>query len=307
MVKVAKIDANINLVDESFVGWCEQLLFEKEQFDIDLFSEVQKLILDKASNSPDQLNQCSEQSIQTAIILSELHVDSTTLVAALIYPFISTEQISIKDLDNPIFTELVTKLKGVKSMDAVRGLQANQSVGDDTVQIENLRKMLMVMVDDVTVVLIKLAERLYSLRIAKDWSIDKQTSIALEVRDVYAPLANRLGVGHIKWEMEDLAFRYLNKNSYIEIAKHLAEKRVARESYVTSVLEDIEKSIFSLNISAELMGRAKHIYSIWKKMQRKKVGFEEIYDVRAVRVLVPKIQACYSVLGAVHGLWKHIP
>jgi len=307
MVKVTKIDANINLVDETFVGWCEQLLFEKEQFDIDLFSEAQKLILNKTSNLPGHVNECSEQSIQTAIILSELHVDSTTLVAALIYPFVATEQISIKDLDNPIFFELVTKLKGVKSMDAVRGLQANQSVGDDTVQIENLRKMLMVMVDDVTVVLIKLAERLYSLRKAKDWSVEKQSTIAREVRDVYAPLANRLGVGHIKWEMEDLAFRYLNKHSYIEIAKHLAEKRVARESYVNRVLEDIQKSILALDIKAELMGRAKHIYSIWKKMQRKKVGFEEIYDVRAVRVLVPKIQDCYSVLGAVHGLWKHIP
>ena len=245
MVKIAKIDTNITLVDESFVDWCESLLFDKTQFDRDLFTQAQKLVLQKTNNLTTQAKPSidqSTQSVQTAIILSELHVDSTTLVAALIYPFIVSGQILLKDLEQPLFVELVAKLKGVKSMDAVRGLQTNQSVGDDTVQIENLRKMLMVMVDDASVVLIKLAERLYSLRQAKDWTEDKQSSIAMEVRDVYAPLANRLGVGHIKWEMEDLAFRYLNKKSYIEIAKHLAEKRVARESYVTHVLGKIEKS-----------------------------------------------------------------
>jgi len=307
MVQVNKISPPSDLKDESSIDWCEQLVLDAEHFDRELFVRARQLIINHIPDGFSHADELNAQSIEIAIILSELRVDSTTLVAAIIYCFVDPLNVKLDDVEQHCSVEVMQKVKGVKSMDAVRGMQTNQSSGNDILQIENLRKMLLVMVDDVTVVLIKLAERLYALRIAKDKPADERQLIAQEVKDVYAPLANRLGIGHIKWEMEDLAFRYLNREAYINIAKHLAEKRVARESYVESVLKTINDALLELNIRADLMGRAKHIFSIWKKMQRKQVGFEEIYDVRAVRVLVPKVQDCYSVLGVVHGLWKHIP
>jgi len=307
MVQVKKITPPKDMDDESFIDWCEQLVYDTNQFDRELFVRARQLIIHKVGSGTALSSNLFTQSIEIAIILSELRVDSTTIVAAMMYPFVDSLEISLTELNDDCSPQVMRKIKGVISMDGVRGLQTNQSVGNDSSQVENLRKMLLVMVDDVTVVLIKLAERLYALRNAKNQNKAEQKLIAQEVKDVYAPLANRLGVGHIKWEMEDLAFRYLNQQEYLNIAKHLSEKRVARESYVDKVLKTMDSALLELNIKAELMGRAKHIYSIWKKMQRKKVGFEEIYDVRAVRVLVPKIQDCYSVLGVVHGLWKHIP
>lgn len=307
MVQVKKLSPPSDLRDESSIEWCQQLVFDTDQFDRDLFVRARQFIIKKLPDGFESSSELYTQSIEIAIILSELRVDSATLVAAIVYSFVQPLALTMDELSQNCSPEVMRKVKGVRSMDAVRGLQTNQSVGDDVPQIENLRKMLLVMVDDVTVVLIKLAERLYTLRIAKNISAEQRKAVASEVKDVYAPLANRLGIGHIKWEMEDLAFRYLNRDSYINIAKHLVEKRVAREVYVDDVLKAIDDSLIALNIKADLMGRAKHIFSIWKKMQRKQVGFEDIYDVRAVRVLVPKVQDCYSVLGVVHGLWKHIP
>jgi GTP pyrophosphokinase len=307
MVQITKITAPKNFESDEFINWCEQLVYDTNQFDQTLFLGAQTLINSNNKQSTNSKSDLHTQAIETAIILSELRVDSATLVAAMLYPFVNSLDLSLEELSINCSPAIMNKVKGVMSMDGVRGLQTNQSVGTDSVQVENLRKMLLVMVDDVTVVLIKLSERLYSLRIAKTLSIERRLTIAQEVKDVYGPLANRLGVGHIKWEMEDLSFRYLNRDAYTQIAQHLAEKRLARESYVDTVIESIDLALNEINIHADLMGRAKHIFSIWKKMQRKQVGFEEIYDVRAVRVLVPKVQDCYSVLGVIHGLWKHIP
>jgi len=307
MVQVLKIAQPKDLNHASFIQWCEQLVYEPSLFDQKLFENAAKLVDQKATKESSVLSRLIDQSFEIAVIVSELRVDSTTLVSAMLYPFVYSSELSLEDVSEFCSAQVSEKIRGIITMDGVRGLQANQSVGNDSIQIDNLRKMLLVMVDDVTVVLIKLAERLYQLRTAKSKTIDERVRVAQEVKDVYAPLANRLGVGHIKWEMEDLAFRFLNQESYLNIAKHLDEKRVAREAYVAKVLKTIEKALDELDIKAELMGRAKHIYSIWKKMLRKQVGFEEIYDVRAVRVLVPKIQDCYSALGVVHGLWKHIP
>jgi len=295
-------------MDQSeFIDWCQQLIFEPSLFERSLFEACAVLINQQVDSSPQSLQKIYHQSFETALILSELRVDSHTLVAAIIYPFIDQAELSLEVVADACGSKVLGKIKGVITMDAVRGLQQVQFNGNEYSQADNLRKMLLAMVDDVTVVLIKLAERLYQLRNAKSKSESIKKTIALEVKDVYAPLANRLGVGHIKWEMEDLAFRFLKPKDYAQIANYLSEKRLAREKQVESVLEIIKKSLDQLNIKSELMGRAKHIYSIWKKMQRKQVGFEEIYDVRAVRVLVPKIQDCYSVLGVVHGQWKHIP
>lgn len=307
MVQIAKLEVPESMDQASFIKWCEQLVFDQQFFDAETFIKAAKLIESKLESDYSSYSEVFTCGFEIAVILSDLRVDCETLVAAMLYPFVNQSIIDLDEVEENCSPTIGQKIKGVLTLDGVRGLQTIQSVGSDSVQIENLRKMLLIMVDDVSVVSIKLAERLYQLRNAKNKPKLERVSIAQEVRDVFAPLANRLGVGQIKWEMEDLAFRYLHQQDYKKIAKFLAEKRVARELYVKGVISTIEQALEQLNIKADLMGRAKHIYSIWKKMLRKQVGFEEIYDVRAVRVLVPKIQDCYSVLGVVHGQWQHIP
>lgn len=310
MVQVHNIQTPVDINDQHFTAWSESLLPESSKFRDDLWSKAVSLLknLEVSTNEKSLvIEPLYKQSFEMANILSGLKVNNSTLIAAVLYPFLDHKLIEIEQVHEKCSPRIATQLKGVMAMDAIRSLQSDQTNNNDVSHIDNLRKMLLVMVDDVRVVLIKLAERLYLLRSAVKSKCDERFKLAEEVSDVYAPLANRLGVGQLKWEMEDLAFRILNNDDYIQIAKSLDEKRVAREDYVVEVLQAIQNSLNELKIEADLEGRAKHIFSIWKKMQRKQVGFEEIYDVRAVRVLVPKIQDCYSVLGIVHGLWKHIP
>jgi GTP pyrophosphokinase len=167
--------------------------------------------------------------------------------------------------------------------------------------------MLLAMVEDVRVVLIKLADRLHNMRTLYHLPEDKQKRIARETLDIYAPLANRMGIWQVKWELEDLALRYLEPDTYKKIAKLLDEKRIDREKYIKRVIDEINAELKKANISAEVSGRPKHIYSIWKKMKRKGVDFNEIFDVRAVRILVESVADCYAALGVVHTLWAHVP
>jgi len=163
------------------------------------------------------------------------------------------------------------------------------------------------MVDDVRVALIKLAERTCAIRAVKEADEEKRQRVAREVFDIYAPLAHRLGIGHIKWELEDLSFRYLEPEQYKQIAKLLHERRLDREQYINDAMAHLRQELEATGIKADISGRAKHIYSIWRKMQRKGLQFSQIYDVRAVRVLVPEVRDCYTTLGIVHTLWRHIP
>jgi GTP pyrophosphokinase len=166
--------------------------------------------------------------------------------------------------------------------------------------------MLISLVDDVRVALIKLAERTCALRAVKNDQEHRQT-VAKEVFDVYAPLAHRLGIGHLKWELEDLSFRYLYQDAYHKIARLLDGKRLERDQFIERVKTQLRAALGQEEIDAELQGRSKHIYSIWRKMQRKGIGFSQVYDIRAVRILVPGIKDCYAALGVVHGLWRNIP
>jgi GTP pyrophosphokinase len=174
-------------------------------------------------------------------------------------------------------------------------------------QAEALRKMLLAIVTDPRLVLIKLAAQLHLLRASKDARPEERERIAIETRDVYAPLANRLGVWQLKWELEDLSFRYLDPENYKRIAGWLAAKRVDRERYIESVIAQIREELAKMDVAADVAGRPKHIYSIWRKMQRKGLSFDQLYDVRAVRVLVETIADCYAALGVVHSLWPYIP
>jgi GTP pyrophosphokinase len=174
-------------------------------------------------------------------------------------------------------------------------------------QAEALRKMLLAIVTDPRLVLIRLAAQLHDLREAKDQSPAERERLALETRQIYAPLGNRLGVWQLKWELEDLSFRYLEPENYREVAGWLAAKRIDREQYIDDVTRFIAAELRKVGIDADVAGRPKHLYSIWRKMQRKGLTFDQLYDIRAVRVLVATVADCYAALGVVHSLWPYIP
>jgi len=171
----------------------------------------------------------------------------------------------------------------------------------------NIRRMLIAMVDDVRVALIKLAERTVAMRVLKTANeIDRQR-IAGEVFSVYAPLAHRLGIGHLKWELEDLSFRYTHGEAYHRIAKLLDGRRLERNRFIERVNADLTQALGDAGLVFQITGRAKHIYSIWRKMQRKGIGFSQVHDIRALRILVESVRDCYHTLGIVHGMWRNIP
>ncbi|HSD68746.1 MAG TPA: bifunctional (p)ppGpp synthetase/guanosine-3',5'-bis(diphosphate) 3'-pyrophosphohydrolase [Woeseiaceae bacterium] len=176
-----------------------------------------------------------------------------------------------------------------------------------TQQSEALRKMLLAVVSDARLVLIRIAEQLHNLRLAKRASPEIQRAMAIETREIYAALANRLGVWQLKWELEDLSLRYLEPDAYQRIARSLNEKRVEREGFIDEVIGKLREELVTNGISGEISGRPKHIFSIWRKMQRKSIALERIFDIRAVRVLVNDVKDCYSVLGIVHNLWSYLP
>ncbi|MBM9484535.1 GTP diphosphokinase [Pseudomonas sp. ICBG1301] len=247
--------------------------------------------------------------LEIAEILADLKLDQDSLIAAVLYRGVREGHIQLATVSQR-FGALVAKLiDGVARMAAISAsLSPRQSMVMGTQgQVENLRKMLVAMVDDVRVALIKLAERTCAIRAVKTADDEKRNRVAREVFDIYAPLAHRLGIGHIKWELEDLSFRYLEPEQYKQIATLLHERRLDRERFISDVMNQLRSELQATGVEADISGRAKHIYSIWRKMQRKGLAFSQIYDVRAVRVLVPEMRDCYTALGIVHTLWRHIP
>ncbi len=241
-------------------------------------------------------------SLDVALLLSELGADETTLIVSLL---------SSAELMRSTDTDRLEKIFGSNIMQLVKSvirLHAFHGERDDSSpeQVERLRRMLLSMVDDVRAVLIKLAFRVQRLRQLKLATATEQQEISRESLEIFAPIANRLGIGQLKWELEDLAFRYLEPDAYKSIAKKLDEKREEREQFIVDVVEKIKQITVDEEITTEIYGRPKHIYSIWKKMSSKHRGFDDIYDVRAVRVVVKTIAECYVVLGLVHAQWRHI-
>jgi len=247
--------------------------------------------------------------LEIAEILADLKLDQDSLVAAVLYRCVREGQIQLPAVSQRFGPVVAKLIDGVLRMAAITAsLSPRQSLVLGTqAQVENLRKMLVAMVDDVRVALIKLAERTCAIRAVKSADEEKRNRVAREVFDIYAPLAHRLGIGHIKWELEDLSFRYLEPEQYKQIAKLLHERRLDRERFISDVMNQLQNELKATGVNADISGRAKHIYSIWRKMQRKGLEFSQIYDVRAVRVLVPEMRDCYTALGIVHTLWRHIP
>lgn len=233
--------------------------------------------------------------------------DPELQAAAYLYPFLESGLLSTSKLASNL-PEQVTKLAGelVKLGKFTFPENWDVSSGLDEQQGETLRKMLLSIIEDVRLVLVLLANQLHRLRSVKNAPEQERRRVAMETREIYAPLANKLGVWQLKWELEDLAFRFLEPQTYQQIAKLLAEKRNSREQYIDEVIAVLQDEIARLGIKADIQGRPKHIFSIYKKMQRKGVSFDHIFDVRAIRVLVDTVAECYAVLGAVHGRWPYI-
>ncbi|MFI2810616.1 MULTISPECIES: GTP diphosphokinase [Microbulbifer] len=249
--------------------------------------------------------------LEMAEILADLQVDGEALCAAVLYRAVREKRLPVKKVEEEFGKPVAKLIRGVLRMAAIRSRSADTDTesarGAVEEHSENIRRMLVALVDDVRVALVKLAERTCAIRAAKNADPVKRRRVAREVADVYAPLAHRLGIGHIKWELEDLSFRYLEPEDYMRIARLLDEKRLDRQKYIDQVLELLRSELGRADIEGDVFGRAKHIYSIWRKMRRKNIGFSQVYDIRAVRILVPTVRDCYAVLGIVHNLWRNIP
>jgi GTP pyrophosphokinase len=243
-----------------------------------------------------------------------MNMDYETLVAAILHAVPEHLPNWMEKVATGFNANIVMLVLGISRMEQIQDLsetsglhQPEKNKGDHTQQIEGLRKMLLAMVEDIRVVLIKLAERTQTMRTLSGASEESQQLIAREIRGIFAPLANRLGVWQVKWELEDLALRYLEPELYKKIARLLDERRVDREQYIADVLAQLKLELGKAGIKAEVTGRSKHINSIVNKMKRKQVDFSELYDVRAVRILVEDVKDCYTALGLVHNLWQPIP
>ncbi len=247
--------------------------------------------------------------LEMAEILADLKLDQDSLVAAVIYRAVRERKTELVEVERCLGPNVAALVDGVQRMAAISVSQnpPKANTFNTQSQVENLRKMLVTMIDDVRVALIKLAERTCAIRAVKDADDEKRYRVAREVFDIYAPLAHRLGIGHIKWELEDLSFRYLEPHKYKQIAQLLDERRLDRQEYIEAVMAQLRSELEDAGIEGDISGRVKHIYSIWRKMQKKGIDFSQVYDVRAVRVLVPQVRDCYTALGIVHSLWRHIP
>ncbi|MEM1112736.1 MAG: GTP diphosphokinase [Pseudomonadota bacterium] len=257
-----------------------------------------------------QETDCFSAGLDTAQILAELHVGADCLIAGMLYRAVREDRLSVDAVEKSFGGQVLSLLHGVLRMAAISDLRNPGSapvLGQADGQKDNIRRMLIALVDDVRVALIKLAERTCAIRAVKDEEESRRRQVAQEIFDVYAPLAHRLGIGHLKWELEDLSFRYLYPEAYRKIARLLDGKRLERDRFIERVRDEIRQVLDKADIECEIQGRAKHIYSIWRKMQRKGIGFSQVYDIRAVRVLVPELKDCYATLGMVHGLWRNIP
>ena len=254
---------------------------------------------------------CFHTGLEMAEILAEFSLDTMGMQSAILYRSVREGRISLDAVRKEFGNEVARLIDQVLRMAVIstmrndhEGVVFGHVAGQQSAKI---REMLVSLIDDVRVPLIKIAERTCAIRAVKNSPEEKRVRVAREVFDVYAPLAHRLGIGQLKWELEDLAFRYLEPDDYKAIAKLLVEKRFDRQQYIKATVARLRDQLKELNIKGKVYGRAKHIYSIWRKMQRKHVGFSQVYDIRAVRILVPTIEDCYTMLGWLHSQWRNIP
>lgn len=239
--------------------------------------------------------------IEVATILAELGMDTSTIVAGLLHDVIEDTEYTYDDIKNLFGEEVANLVSGVTKITKMEYKSKEEQ------QADNFRKMLLAMADDIRVIIIKLADRLHNMRTLKYRKKEKQKKTAMETLDIYAPLAHRLGISKIKWELEDLSFRYLHEEEYYDLVKQVAEKRTEREIYIKKIIEDMYNKLEEAGIDSDIDGRPKNFFSIYKKMVTKNKSIEQIFDLTAIRVLVNTVKDCYEVLGIVHTIYKPIP
>lgn len=243
-------------------------------------------------------------TLSTALILAGMHLDMATLEAALLHDTLEDTEVTSADLIEKFGADVETLVKGVTKL---AGEDVKEFMSREDLTSENLRRMFIVMAQDIRVVLIKLADRLHNMRTLEVMRPDKQTRIARETMEIYAPLAHRLGIYQIKRELEDLSFKYLQPDIYDEVERRVKKRMPKMGEVIDKTRKILEERLQKENIPCRIKGRSKHYYSIYEKMQRKKISFDELYDILAVRVLVSDVSTCYAVLGVVHALWVPIP
>ncbi|EMX3942155.1 bifunctional (p)ppGpp synthetase/guanosine-3',5'-bis(diphosphate) 3'-pyrophosphohydrolase [Acinetobacter baumannii] len=294
--------------------WLDRVREILDGAELKQLEEVAHLTLQKELDSTvNHRSNTFATGVGMADILAHLHVDEDTLSAAMLYRSVREDITDIEEVKRKFGEQVYNLVKGTLAMGKLSELiEKNKRLEDhfnnnQREHLSGIYKMLISVTEDVRVVLIKLAERTYSLRELANSSRERQERVAREILTIYSPLAHRLGIAQLKWELEDLAFRYLAPDRYKEIASLLNEKRLEREHYIQFVIDRLKSELAAHGIEAEITGRAKHIYSIYRKMKSKNLSFDQLYDIRALRVLVNSVPECYHSLGIVHQIWRHIP
>ena len=239
--------------------------------------------------------------LAVAEILADMEIDTTTITASLLHDVVEDTEYMLEDIEQIFGKEVAFLVDGVTKLNRL-----DYRTKEDQ-QVNSMRKMFLAMAKDIRVVVIKLADRLHNMRTLKYMRSEKQKRIAQETLEIYAPLAHRLGIFNIKWELEDLSFRYMEPDKYYDLVDQMKEKRKVREEIVNEAIDVLKKTLTESSISFEINGRPKHFYSIYKKMKKDNRDLSQIYDLYAIRVIVDTVQDCYGVLGIVHSLWKPLP
>ncbi|BDB02881.1 RelA/SpoT family protein [Clostridium botulinum] len=238
---------------------------------------------------------------EVAIILFEMGMDVNTMIAGLMHDVVEDTQYTYEDVAKEFGNEVADLVNGVTKLGKIEYKTKEEQ------QADNVRKMLLAMTKDIRVILIKLADRLHNMRTLRFMPVEKQKEKAQETLDIYAPLAHRLGISKIKWELEDLSFRYINPNEYYFLVRKIAEKRAEREEHIKEIISNLQQNLKRAGIESEIDGRPKHFYSIYKKMHNKNKNLDQIFDLTAVRILVDTVKDCYAALGIAHTVYKPIP
>ncbi len=239
--------------------------------------------------------------LNVAFILAKLELDVVTIAAGLLHDVVEDTGITLENIEEDFGSEVALLVDGVTKLSRIEYKTKMEQ------QVENLRKMFLAMAKDIRVIMIKLADRLHNMRTLKYMREDKQKEIAFETLEIYAPLAHRLGIYKLKWELEDLSFRFLNPDNYYDLVDGIAKKRAVREAFISNVIRELKDKLEAVGVEAEIQGRPKNFYSIYKKMEEQNKELSQIYDLMAIRVLVESVKDCYGALGMIHTLWKPVP
>lgn len=309
MVQIAvKSLSEMELPADNVPLWLAEIAEGREQNELERIERAATFAIEahrgqKRTSGEDYVN----HTFAVAAIVHELGLDTDVVIGALLHDTVEDTKVTLEQIEQAFGHDVSRLVDGVTKMEVIEGFADHQGgKSSQNAKAESLRKMMLAMVDDVRVVLIKLCDRLHNMRTLDVVKPEKQKRVATETLEIFSPLANRLGVWQVKWELEDLAFRYIEPEIYKSIAKKLSERRVDRESFIGSFVDELGSQLREQGIEAQIQGRAKHIYSIWSKMQKKSLEFDQLFDVRAVRLLVNSVQDCYAALGLIHTNWKYI-